>query len=218
MPDQFVQLPPEVAAATQRYDTINLIATIARFALPGRWPDGLVEHDLESRFAAGSTIDFIAASAWIASTGIATQPLISSDPDALHQALQQQNSAGSLQLLAINDASKLLELADDGTTRPLWSRAEPCLLLRVGFNSDQPYGYYSASLPGDSRRVVKLTWQSLLDAQVSQAVVILPPPKPIDLESVQSALHILEQALQAANQVHSHLQDLLAAAAPPTAS
>ncbi len=130
-------------------------------------------------------------------------------------ALSIIQTGNSLQLLALQDASKLAELLDDGSSRPLWSRAEACLLLRFGFSSDQPYAYYSASLPGDGRRPIKLTWPSVVAAGITAALAVLPPTKPLDLESVANAMHIMEQALQAASQAHAHIQDLLAQQAAP---
>jgi hypothetical protein len=224
MSDQFVSLPGDVLGASQKYDTSNLLATVTRFAAGNNAASlgNTLERDVDLRFSSLQSISFSDATSYFAAIGLKTQALDSAiadlangEPETLHQALQQGNNAGQLQLLAVNDASRLVELDEAGEAHPLWSKVEGCLLLRLGYNTDaQPgYGYYAASLPGDSRRQIKITWQSLIDAGVSAAIAILPAAKPIDLDRVANAKHIIDQARIT---IANALTDLLDALGLPT--
>lgn len=223
--DQLVQLPPDALSAGQKYETINLLAAITRFALPSNAFLGSLERELESAFSQTSFISLSDVSPWLAQHGVTLQSLYNQatalangDPEPLRQALQSGNDAQQLQLLAINDASKLIEMEDAGeerlTPRPLWSKPEGCLLLRYGYNTAMPFAYYAASLPGDSRRPVKIDWQSVVTAGVSGAFAILPPKAPVDLDRVSNSLHILTRALDTAHQAHADILDALSQSAP----
>jgi hypothetical protein len=228
MSEQFVLLPEQVVGASQKYDTIDLLATTCRYALPDRFTGNQLERDADVRFSGLPTIGIADATAWLASLGIVMQSLsdqvsvlANGDTETLHIALQQGNDAKRLQLLAVGDASKLVELEDTGeiqlTPRPLSSRMVPCILLRLGYSTDKPYAYYSAGLPGGSHRIIKLTWQSVLAASVTAAVAVLAPKPPLDLDALKDALHIQEQAMLAHQQAHARVLSLLglpAATAP----
>lgn len=216
MSEQFVLLPAAIMGASQKYEAINLLATVARYSLPDRFQGTQLERDADVRFSGVSAVDIAAATAWLSALGVGmtslsdqVSVLASGDTETLHIALQRGNDAGSPQLLAVSDASKLVELEDTGedqlTPRPLWSKTEPCLLLRLGYSNDRPYAYYAASLPGDSRRPIKLTWQSVLSAGITAAVAILPPKPPVDEQGMADDLHILEQALATAHQAHASI-------------
>ena len=214
MADQFVKMAPDVTGASQKYDAINLLAAIGRFALPNAWPPLQLERDLEARFSAAQALTFTDVQGWLNDCGIKQQSISSAlvsaandEPEPLHALLQQLNNDGALPFLQVTDASKLVELEDnaDGSgaqTHPLWSKSEPCLLLRVGYNTDsnQAYAYYHASLPGDSRRLVKITWPSVVAARPNAGVAILPPPAALDMDTINQAVHIMQQALTTANQ------------------
>jgi len=225
MSDQFVLLPEEILGASQRFDTVNILATVARYSLPDRFQGNQLERDGEVRFSGVPAIGIADATAWFSDLGVVmfslsdqASVLASGDTETLHIALQKGNDAKCVQLLAVSDASKLIELEDTGeidlVSRPLSSRPVPCLLLRLGYSTDKPYAYYSASLPGDSHRVIKLTWQSVIAAGVSAAVSILPPKAPLDLEALKDALHIQEQAMLAQHQAHANVLSLLGLPAP----
>ena len=213
--DQFVSLPPDVLTGSQKFEIVNLLGTVARTALPGAFPGSGVERDLEARFSGVQAIGLPDATAWLSQIGVKLQPLddqvaalsTNGDAETLHLALQAGNNAQSLQLLAINDASKLIEMEDAAeatlTRRALCSRPQPCLLLRLGYNTESDIAYYAASLPGDSRRPIRITWPSIVTAGISAAVAILPPPKPVDLPRAAASLHIMNQALAAADAAHA---------------
>jgi hypothetical protein len=205
MADQFVLFPPGILAVNQQCDAIQLLATIGRFARPDGWLPNQLERDLEIRFAGRQNVSFADAAAWLRETGIRFNS--SGNPISLLQVLQNQNDAGALQLLEVLDASKLVELEDGGETaltpRPLWSRAEPCLLLRLGYNTGSGYAYYAASLPGDSRRPIKLTWKSIVAATISNTLTVFPPAKTVEIQAIADALHIMEQALATAAAAHA---------------
>jgi hypothetical protein len=218
--NQFVSLPPDVLAGSQKFDVINLLATVARASLPGAFPGNSTERDLETRFSGVSTIGLPDAVSWLAQIGVKMQPLddqvtaiTNGQPEPLHQALQQGNDTQCLQLLAVNDSSKLVEVEDTAemqlTSRPMAKDPNPCLLLRLGYNTESGYAYYAASLPGDSRRPIKITWDSVVVAGISAAVAILPPPKPVDLERAAASLHIMNQALTTAASAHADILDAL---------
>lgn len=215
--DQFVSLPPDVLNAGQKFEAVNLLAAIARFALPGSFSGNTVERDLDARFSTLSAIGLPDATAWLSQIGVKLQPLdaqvaalqTNNDAEPLHQALQAGNNAQSLQLLAINDASKLVEIQEDGSSHPLCSRPQPSLLLRIGYNTQSEIAYYAASLPGDSHRAVNLTWQSVVAAGMSAAVAILPPAKPVDMDRVAAGLHIINQAFTAIAQAHADILDAI---------
>lgn len=226
--DQFVSLPPELLAGSQKFEIINILGTIARFALPGASTGNATERDLEGRFSGVPAIGMPDALGWLSQAGVKLQPLDaqlaalnSGDAEPLRQALQAGNDTQQLQLLAINDASKLIEMEDTGeaslTPRPLWSKPESCLLLRMGYNTSMAFGYYAASLPGDSRRPVKIDWQSVVTAGISGAVAILPPAKTVEVDSFANELHIIEQALLAANAAYTALQAKLGQQPAPAA-
>lgn len=198
MANQFVQMATQ---SSQKFDAIRLLAALGRFALPDRWPPFQLERDLEARFATSPSIAFADSVTWLAESGIATTSLhdaviaaSSGNFEMLHQVLQQQNDNQILPLLAVKDASKLVELME-GSSRPLWHKAEACLLVRAGYSTDEGFGWYYASLPGDSARLSRLTWSSLVDAVVTDGVGVLPP---VDPNQIQESLHIMEQALAAA--------------------
>lgn len=215
--DQFVSLPPELLAGSQKFEIINILGTIARFALPGASTGNATERDLEGRFSGVPAIGMPDALGWLSQAGVKLQPLDaqlaalnSGDPEPLRQTLQAGNDTQQLQLLAINDASKLVEMEDAGedslTPRPLWSKPESCILLRLGYNMAMPFAYYAASLPGDSRRPAKIDWQSVVTAGISGAVAILPPAKTVEVDSFTEDLHIMEQALVAAAAAYSNIR------------
>lgn len=228
MSEQFVLLPADVLGGSQKYDAISLLATATRYSLPDHFQGNQLERDLELRFSSLPAIGLSDATAWLSTAGVRMQTLsdqvsviASGDTETLHVALQQGNDDKNVQLLAVSDASKLIELEDTGeidlTSRPLSSRSVPCLLLRLGYSTDKPYAYYSASLPGDSHRIIKVTWQSVIAAVITAAVAILPPKAPLDIEALKEALHIQEQAMLAQHQAHANVLSLLglpAATAP----
>lgn len=202
MTDLLVPMPD--GATGQKDGAIILAASIGRFA-------GLdtsraqLESKLELLFAAHDTITFSDITTWLSSSGVKLQVLGESNVEVLHAALQQQNAAKALGLLAISDASKLIELEDvgDGSglqPHPFSSQSTSCILLRQGYSQTQDYGYYSASLPGDSRRLIKLTWSSLVAAGITAATAILPPAPPVDHDALHQALHIMEAAVTTFNQ------------------
>lgn len=215
--DQFVSLPPDVLNAGQKFEAANLLASVARFALPGAFPGNTIERDLDARFATMSSVGLSDATAWLSQVGVKLQSLddqvaalqTNNDAEPLHQELQAGNNAQSLQLLAINDASKLVEMQEDGTSHPLCSRPQPSLLLRIGYNTESEIAYYAASLPGDSRRAVNLTWQSVVAAGIAAAVAILPPVKPVDMDRVAAGLHIINQAFTAIAKAHADILDAI---------
>jgi hypothetical protein len=223
--EQFVLLPEQVVGASQRFDTVNILATVARYSLPDRWQGNQLERDADVRFSGLPAIGIADATTWLSSLGVVMSSLSdqvsvlsSGDTETLHIALQQGNDLRCPQLLAISDASKLIELEDAGelqlTPRPLWSKAEACLLLRLGYSNDKPYAYYAASLPGDSRRLIKLTWQSVLAAGITAAIAIQPPKPPVDVQGMADDLHIMEQALATAHQAHASILSRLGLPAP----
>lgn len=213
--DQFVQLPSEIlAAGSQKFEIINLLGALARFALPGAYAGNTAERDLETRFSGLPTIGLPDAAGWLAGAGVKLQSLDSQiaaitagDIEPLLQALQEGNDGQGVQLLAVNDSSKLIEMEDTGeeqlTPRPMSRTPDPCLLLRLGYNVQNGYAYYAASLPGDSRRPVKIPWGSVVAAGVNAAVAILPPAKTVEAGPLREALHIMEQALSTARAAHA---------------
>lgn len=216
MPEQFVLFPPALAGASQRYEAASLLAAATRYSLPDRFPTGQLERDLDLRLAGLPAVGVSEAAAWFTVAGVAFQSLAdqvavcaSGDTETLHLALQRGNDNRSLHLLGVADASKLVEVDESGATRALWSKPESCLLLRLGYHSEQPYAYYAVSLPGDSHRAARLTWQSVLASGVLAAIAILPPKPALDLAGVQDALHIMEQAMNAASSAHGRILDLL---------
>lgn len=223
--DQLVSLPGDAFATGQKYEIVNLLATIARFALPGTFPGSNLERDLEIRFSRMQSISLPDATAWLTEIGVKLSPLddqiaamASGDTEQIHQALQTGNNSQQLQLLAVNDSSKLVEVEDTGEMQPttclMSLRPDPCLLLRLGYNTANGYAYYAASLAGDSRRPIKITWDSVLAAGVNAGVAILPPAKPLDLDRVQNNLHIMGQAATAFAAAHADLVDLFGQSAP----
>lgn len=223
--DRLVSLPSDVFDGSQKFEIIQLLVAVARAAVPGAAAGLIAERDLEARFSGVSSIGLPDAAGWLAEHSIKVQSLdgqvtslLNGDPEQLHQVLQAGNDAQCVQLLAVNDASKLVEMQDNGedqlTPHAMWTKQEPCLLLRVGYSVDQDYAYYAASLPGDSRRYIKITWASVVAAGVSGAVAIMPPAKPVDLDRVNSSLTILTQALATARLAHADILDALGQPAP----
>jgi len=223
--DRLVSLPSDVFDGSQKFEIIHLLGAVARAAVPVAAAGIIAERDLEARFSGMSTIGLPDATGWLTEHSIKVQPLdsqvtslLNGDPEQLHQVLQAGNDAQCVQLLAINDASKLVEMQDNGedqlTPHAMWSKPDPCMLLRVGYSVDQDYAYYAASLEGDSRRYIKITWASVVAAGVAGAIAIMPPAKPVDLDRVNNSLTILTQALATAHQAHADILDALGQSAP----
>lgn len=219
MSDEQFMPAPFNAGASQKFDALHLLALAARYAVPDTYPDpDATKINLGVRFSGVSAISLPDAQSWLAQAGVQLSTLdtlvsqaASGDAEPLHQALQAGNDAHLIQFLAINDASKLVELADAGEDTPLspnamWSKPDPCLLLRYGYNPENGYAYYAASLPGDSYRPIKITWESVVAAGVNAAVAILPPPPKVDVDLFNQAAEIMKQALNTAAQAYMTMQ------------
>lgn len=218
--DQLVQLPQDILAGSQKFEIINILGSIARYTVPGAYAGNTAERDLEIRFSNLPTIGLSDAAGWLSGIGAKLQPLddqiatlSSGDPEPLHQALQAGNDAQCVQLLAINDASKLIEMEEAGedqlSPHPMWSKSDPCLLLRLGYSKDQDYAVYAASLPGDSRRYIKITWQSVVTAGINAALAVLPPPKPVDMDHLTALVDAQTEDLARIHQRHADILEAI---------
>ncbi len=211
MGDRLVALPAQVAAAQKKYDTISLLVTVGCFAYPQRWSPSDLERDLELRFVTQLSIEMADIAAWLSDAGIPAQDLATlvaefsaGNREPLHMELMTGNDAGSLSLLSIADGAALVDLT---LGRALASG--PVYLLRVGYNSDDGTAYYYPSLPGYGATPAKIAWSSIASAQVLAALTI-PAAKPaLDVSAIEQPLHIMEQALLAANQAHASILSTL---------
>ncbi len=211
MGDRLVALPAQVAAAQKKHDTISLLVTIGCFAYPQRWMPSDLERDLELRFATQSSIEMADIAGWLSDAGIAAQDLATlvaefeaGNREPLHLSLMTGNDAGSLSLLSLADGAALVDLTL-GRALP----SGPVYLLRVGYNSDDGTAYYYPSLPGYGATPAKIAWSSIASAQVLAGLTI-PAAKPaLDVSAIEQPLHIMEQALVAANQAHASILSTL---------
>jgi hypothetical protein len=205
MTDHVVTLPASLTNYTSvvKQSTLTVIAALTAFATGEQPTLRDIEYELAVRFAGVASAPTMTDTlSWLRDHAISPidlgaeiAQLAASNPSPLHQALQQQNDAGLVQLVHLADRTQLLDIAGNRID----VTPGDCYAMRVGYSEDQPVGYYYLSLPGHDRAQTPLSWASIVAARPDAGIAVGPPQSPIDKESLMTAVHILEQSLAAAN-------------------
>lgn len=214
MTDHMVQLAPGLSP-----DVRGAVATLAlagSFAFAGNPSPTDLESKLLAQFGGNSHVLANDVLPWLAENKAEYHDLadmvaqFDSNPVALHTALQQQNDAGGLVLLLIENAALLSEattgeLLHRGASGPVW-------LLRSGYSDDPPYAYYFDVGATGQPQPVKILWQTVAGAGIQAAIALDPPPAPLDVNALLTTAQAASDALEAANQSLAQAGQQLAAA------
>jgi len=207
MADKMVALPPSITqqAASQKRETLALLAILAQFAFPDTYTSGQLEMNLATAFASVAQLSMADITGWLSSINAPVSSLASiiGDLQSLHDTLMSENDSGSCQLLAVNRQDMLRVYLGPQQEAILSQTAAPCYLLRVGYSVDEGFAYYYINLPALDTQQVKLTWNSVIAAGIADAIAIAPPKPPVDVDAASTALHIMSQALATATSAHA---------------